>query len=189
MTVLLTILTVLSSFLANLETKTLKSDFTLTVSESANSPLNYPGAITLHGRQFVLTMFGLDAAYDGETLYMYSGDTDELTLSTPTEQELLEANPFLYAQALVNVCHITEHPVTETPTPVTLITLTPKDQSIGINKFTLKVRTEDLMPLSIELKEKQKTTTVRLNNPQFISTEPSFIIVPDKDTYINDMRL
>ena len=191
----LTILTILSSFLANLETKTLQSDFTITVAEEINAPMNYPGTIVMKGNKFRLEMFGIDAAYDGQTMYMYSAETDELTLSNPTEQELLEANPFLYAKALVEVCNITERtipndqsPITNHQSPITLITLTPKDQSIGINRFTLKVRNADLMPLSAEIKEGNKTTTLKFKDPKFITDKQDYTLTPAADTYINDMR-
>ena len=187
MKLLLTILTVLSSFLTNLETKTLQSDFTVTVSEEVNAPRNYPGTITMHGRKFLLTMFGIEAGYNGKTLYMYAGDTDELTLSNPTDDELRQANPFLYAQALTGVCNITERASSDGSQ--TIITLTPKDQSIGINRFTLRVRNSDLMPLQIELKEGKKTTTLKMKNPCYITTQPVYEIKPEKNTYINDMRL
>ena len=65
---LLIILSVLTSFLSNLETKTLSSDFTVTVSEEVNAPLNYPGELTMNGECFLLDMFNIEAAYDGKTL-------------------------------------------------------------------------------------------------------------------------
>ena len=187
MTKLLIILTVLSSFLTNIEQKTLKSDFTITVTEEVNAPMNFPGWILMQGDKFRLEMMDIEAAYDGKTMYMYSSSTDELTLSNPTEQELLEANPFLYAKALVDVCHIVEKASGEN----TLITLTPKDQSIGINRFVLKVRNADLMPLSVELKEGKKNTTLKFNEPKFVPTNPDYIFVlkPSKNTYVIDMRL
>ena len=118
-------------------------------------------------------------------MYMYNPDVDELTLSTPDEQELLQANPFLYAKALVDVCNIVEKASGDN----TLITLTPKDQSIGINRFVLKLRTADLMPLSIELKEGKKMTTLKLKEPKFVTTSQKWEIDPDKNTFVNDMRL
>ena len=184
MTTILTILTILSSFLTNLETKTLQSDFTVTVSEEVNAPMNYPGSIVMNGRQFRLSMFNIEAAYDGKTLYMYSPETDELTLTEPTEEELLESNPLLYAKALVPVCNVVER----TSGEQTIITLTPKDQSIGINRFTLQVRTADLIPLKVEIKEGKKSTTLKFNNPKFVTTKQNYTIKPDKDTYVNDLR-
>lgn len=187
MKLLLIILTILSSFLTNLEQKTLHSAFTVTVSEEVASPMNYPGEIIMQGDKFSLEMMDIEAAYDGKTMYIYSGQTDELTLSNPTEQELLEANPFRYAKALVDVCDIVEKASGDN----TLITLTPKDQSIGINRFVLKVRTADLMPLSVELKEGKKLTTLKLKEPKFVASNPDYIFVlkPSKNTFINDMRL
>lgn len=187
MTHLLLIVSILSSFLANLETKTLQSDFTVTVAEEVNAPLNFPGSIIMQGRQFKLSMFSIEAAYDGQTLYMYSAETDELTLSHPTEQELLEANPFLYAQALVDVCNATERASQDGKE--TIITLTPRDQSVGINRFTLRVRNEDLMPLSAEIKEGNKTSSLKMKAPVFVTGEQTYEITPDDNTFINDMRL
>lgn len=186
MSLLLTILTILTSFLSNLETKTLQSNFTVTVAEEVNAPMNYPGEITMQGKCFALTMFGMEAAYDGKTLYMYNAELDELTLSNPTEQELLEANPFLYAKALMDVCNVTERAINNGEQ--TLVTLTPKDQSIGIKRFTLKIKNNNLMPLQVEIKEGKQTTTLKLTNPTFVTTKQTYTITPDKNTYVNDMR-
>jgi outer membrane lipoprotein-sorting protein len=188
MTLLSVILTVLSAFLANLETKTLQSDFTVTVAEEVNAPMNYPGSMVMRGRQFKIEMFNIEAAYDGETMYMYSPETDELTLTNPTEQELLESNPLLYAKALVPVCNIVER--TSQDGSQTIVTLTPKDQTIGINRFVLKVRNSDLMPLSVEIKEGKKTSTLKMKEPKFVQgAKEAYVITPEKDTYVNDMRL
>lgn len=173
--------------MANLETKTLQSQFTITVSEEVASPMNYPGEIIMQGDKFRLEAMDIEAAYDGKTMYMYSGQTDELTLSNPTEQELLEVNPFRYARALVGVCNVTEKQANDGKQ--TIITLTPKDQSIGINRFVLKVRNDDLMPLSVEVKEGKKSTTLKLKEPKFVSASQKWEITPDKNTFINDMRL
>ena len=184
----LMILTILSSFLTNLEEKTLQSAFTVTVAEEVNAPMNFPGEIIMQGSNFRLEMMDIEAAYDGKTMYMYSGETDELTLSNPTEQELLEANPFLYAKALVPVCNVTER--TTQDGLQTIVTLTPKDQSVGINRFVLKVRNNDLMPLSVEIKEGKKTSTLKMKDPKFVTATPEYIFIlkPSKNTYVNDMR-
>ena len=188
MSTLLTILTILSSFLTNLETQTLQSDFTITVAEEVNAPMNYPGELSMHGSCFKVEMFNIEAAYDGKTMYMYSPETDELTLTNPTEQELLESNPLLYAKALVPICNIVER--TSQDGSQTIVTLTPKDQSIGINRFVLKIRNSDLMPLPVEIKEGKKTSTLKLKEPKFVPTNPEhiFVLKPSKNTYVNDMR-
>ena len=183
MSKLLIILTALSSFLTNLETKTLQSDFTLTVAADASQPLNHTGTITMQGERFRLAIFDMEAAYDGNTLYIYSADTDELTLSHPTAQELLETNPFLYARALSEVCNITEREAGGS----TIITLTPKDQSIGIQRFVLTLNA-DKLPSRLEIREGKKTTTLTLRNPQYVSETPVYVLTPSATTFVNDLR-
>lgn len=192
----------LDTFLQTLAENTLQSDFVITISEGASQPMNYPGTITMRGDRFLLEMFDIEAAYDGKTLYVYSATTDELTLSTPTEQELMEANPFLYAQALSKVCTITEQPSTgdagvppagrkqgggaNTTTNIT-ITLTPNDQTAGIQRFTLRIQKDTMLPLSVEVKEGKQQTTLRLTNPTYTTNIPSFTLTKP-DAFLNDLR-
>ena len=100
MKLLLIILTVLQSLLSTLEQKTLVSDFSISIVEQQSQPMTYAGDLTMHGKQFALNMLSIEAAYDGKTLYMYNDDMEELSLSIPTEDELMQTNPFLYAKAL-----------------------------------------------------------------------------------------
>ena len=174
----------LDTFLQTLADHTLRSDFVISISEDASQPMNYPGTITMRGDRFTLEIFDMEAAFDGKTLYVYSATTDELTLSTPTEQELMEANPFLYAQALSKVCTITEQ--TAAPQALT-ITLTPNDQSAGIQRFTLRIEKETMLPSSIEIKEGKQLTTLRLTNPTYTADIPSFILTKP-DAFLNDLR-
>ena len=174
----------LDTFLQTLAEHTLRSDFVISISEEASQPMNYPGTITMRGDRFTLEMFDMEAAFDGKTLYVYSATTDELTLSTPTEQELMEANPFRYAQALSKVCTISEQ--TAAPQALT-ITLTPNDQSAGIQRFTLRIEKETMLPSSIEIKEGKQLTTLRLTNPTYTADIPSFTITKP-DAFLNDLR-
>lgn len=176
--------TTLDSFLQTLSENTLHSDFVITISEGASQPMNYPGTITMRGDRFTLEMFDMEAAYDGKTLYVYSATTDELTLSTPTEQELMEANPFLYAQALSKVCTITEQPTAQ---QALTITLTPNDQTAGIQRFTLRIQKDTMLPQSIEIKEGKQLTTLRLTNPTYTTNIPSFTLTKP-DAFLNDLR-
>ena len=206
----------LDTFLQTLAEHTLRSDFVISISEDASQPMNYPGTITMRGDRFTLEMFDMEAAFDGKTLYVYSATTDELTLSTPTEQELMEANPFRYAQALSKVCTITEQPTAQ---QALTITLTPNDQSSGIQRFTLTLsRSYALqaapqcatagdagvspavnksgqtltaqslwLPQQITIKEGKQLTTLRLTNPTYTADIPSFTITKP-DAFLNDLR-
>ena len=203
MKLLLIILTVLQSLLATLEQKTLVSDFTMTYTQSpianSQSPITYTGNLAMHGKQFSLSMFNMEAAYDGNTLYMYSDELEELSLSTPTEEELVQTNPFLYAQALLPVCQYAEKVIGDK----TQITLTPTSNSQSptansqppiannqspIAKFILRVTTATLLPVSAEIHETEgNITTLRLTNPQYTDTAPDFVIEKE-GVYVNDLR-
>jgi hypothetical protein len=184
MKLLLITLTVLQSLLATLEQKTLVSDFSISIADQSAQPMTYTGDLTMHGKQFALSMFDMEAAYDGNTLYMYSEDTEELTLSTPSDEELLQTNPFLYAQTLLPICQYAEKVVGEK----TQVTLTPNEQSAGIEKFVLRVATATLLPTAVEIYEVGgKLTTLRLNNARYTDESQSFTIERE-GAFVNDLR-
>jgi hypothetical protein len=183
MKLLFIIFTVLQSLIATLEQKTLVSDFAISIAEQHAQPITYSGDLAMHGKQFTLSMFAMDAAYDGNTLYMYSEDLEELTLSKPTEEELTQTNPFLYAQALLPVCQYAEKHIGDK----TQITLTPNDQSAGITKVVLRVVTATLLPTIVEIHEDGgKTTTLRLNNARY-TDEPQSFTIEKEGAFINDL--
>ena len=192
MKLLLIIFTVLQSLLATLEQKTLVSDVSISIADQQSQPITYTGSLVMHGKQFTLSMFNMEAAYDGNTLYIYSEDLEELTLSSPTEEELVQTNPFLYAQALLPMCEYTEKVVGDK----TIITLTPNNPSaeegdgslLPISKFVLRVATATLLPVSAEIHETEgNITTLRLTKAQYSDNPPAFIIEKE-GAFINDLR-
>ena len=184
MRLLIITLTILQSLFSTLEQKTLQSDFSITITQEQTQPMTYAGTLAMRDQKFALEFIGIEAAYDGQTLYMYSEDTEELTLSTPTEEELIQTNPFLYARALLPLCEYAEKAVGDK----TQITLTPRDQSLGINKFVLRLVTTTLLPVSAEIHESDgKVTTLRLNNPEYKNECPKFSI-EKPEAFINDLR-
>ena len=184
MKLLIITLTILQSLFSTLEQKTLQSDFSITITQEQTQPMTYAGTLAMRDQKFALEFIGIEAAYDGQTLYMYSEDTEVLTLSTPTEEELIQTNPFLYARALLPLCEYAEKAVGDK----TQITLTPRDQSLGINKFVLRLVTTTLLPVAAEIHESDgKVTTLRLNNPEYKNECPKFSI-EKPEAFINDLR-
>lgn len=185
---LIIILTVLQSVFTTLDQKTLQSNFTITQTQVASTntqaPTTYTGSLKMRGSKFLISMLDMDAAYDGKTLYVYSEDTEELTLTNPTKQELLETNPILYAKALLPVCKYTEKVVGDK----TQITLVPNNQSSGIKKFVLRIVTATKVPTSIEIHEsKGLITTLQFKNAKYTTETPTFKLVK-QGAYINDLR-
>ena len=181
------LLTVLQSLFALLGQNTMSTDFTITVQQQASQPISYVGTMTMHGEQFALEAFGTQAAYDGKTLYMYNEDANELTLSTPTREELYQANPLIFAKAMTEACEVTETTAKE----VTTITFVPKE-AVGIDRITMKVKPltqggKDYAPTTITLKEGAQTTTVLFRNLRYSDELHEYVLKPE-GAFINDIR-
>ena len=192
MSALSLILSALTTLFATLEQTVLEADFTLTVStdNAQSSAMAYPGTVTMQGRQFLFSLMGTQAAYDGATMYLYEEDTDELTLSTPTEEELVETNPLLLAQYMTSVCNVTERHVNPADEGSDiLVVLTPKDAaSVPFTRLTLRLTSvQEPLPVSLEMTEKHQTTLLKLRNARYTDASPSFRLSPP-DAYVNDLR-
>lgn len=176
------LLSALTTLLAMLASSTLQSDISLTVAANAKQPITYRGSFVMQGENFSLSFSSYEAAYDGETFYLYSEDADELTLSTPTEEELIEVNPLLTAKTIVDACNQTERTCDD---GTILSTLTPREQTTDLQRLT--VRQKDKLPTEIVMKQTNQTITLRLINPKYITDAPAFTIEKE-GAYINDMR-
>ena len=187
------LLSILQALFALLGQKTMSTDFTITVQQQKSQPISYTGSMTMHGEQFLLEAFGTQASYDGSTLFVYNIDANELTLSTPTREELYEANPLLFAQAMADACDVSE----TTAQGLTTITLVPKDPKIGIDRITMKVKEaskgkgstpeKEYQPTTIVLKEPNQTTTVKFTNLRYSDDLQQYVLMP-QGAFINDIR-
>lgn len=177
---------VLNTFFDKIEKQVLVADYTITLTDGITQPLAYQGSVKMKGERFVIDVSDMQIAYDGKTLYTYMDGMDELTLSTPTEEELLSANPLLYAKAIRSVSTIAFAKIKAEG--YYIIDVTPKDQTAGIEKFVLKLRKSDYMPVSVTLREsKNKTTLLTLKNPKYTTAVPTFSITV-AGAAINDIR-
>ncbi len=176
---------VLNQFFQTLTTKTLQADFRITVAAQADQPITYNGDIIMQGEKFLLTMGDMEIAYDGATLYTYSESIEELTLSTPTHEELLQANPLFFAQALADNCTIRQQEAGGNY----ILTLVPNNATeAGVQQFTLQMRQSDLLPIKAVMKESaQSSTTLQLLNASYTTATPSFVLQKE-GAYINDIR-
>ena len=177
----------LRQFLQKLEAKTLCSAFTLTVSDDAASPITYNGKVKMRGERFCLSMLGNEGAYDGKTYYLYSEDTDELTLTTPTQAELMEANPLLFARELQRQS-VAKFGSSGKRKDCYVVELIPNNLAAGIQKFVITIQKSTLLPLEVVVKERGAASTVlRFVDAVYEDQVPSFVITKP-GAFVNDLR-
>lgn len=190
---LLLILSVLQSLFTAVEQHPVEADINLTIAEQASQPFSYNGHALVFGTRFTGEIMGYEMAYDGTTLSIWAEDTGELTLSTPSESELMEVNPFLLAREIYKVSRETERIAPDGNSAV--ITLTPAEgapapQGKTPTRVVVRVKRdgERWSPVAIELHEGTKVTTLTLSNVRWLATAPAFTL-NHPDAYVNDMRL
>lgn len=176
---------VLNRFFEKVEKSTLVTDFAVTITDDQSQPMNYNGSIRMRDTRFTLAMFSTEAVYDGKTLYLYSEDSNELTLSTPTQEELLDVNPVLFAQALKLRSSLRFS--ANAPEGMYSIDFIPNYQDAGIRKFVLRLNKNTLLPAEIQVRESRQTTILRFKNAKYEAGVPSFVM-SKPDAFLNDMR-
>lgn len=171
----------------NIERSTLSGDCVLSVSSEQSQPFSFPGSVVVEGDKFRFSLMGVEAAYDGSTLYMYSEDTQELTLTSPTEEELMQTNPLRFAKALAQVSRVEEKTASNGNH---VITLYPDNLSAGILRVVLTLDKEGKLPLSVEVKQTNNVSRLTFIDP-VLSTHPNPPIsftIEKPDAFLNDLR-
>ena len=113
-----------------------------------------------------------------------------MTLSTPTEEELVEANPLLLAQRIEELCEVSERAVNPAEEGSDILAFfTPKEATkLPFTRLTLRIKAgAEPLPVSLEMKEPNQTTLLKLLNARYTDAAPDFTLSPS-GAYINDLR-
>lgn len=177
---------VTQKFLQKIEKHTLVADLSLTTLKGTQQMPLGNGKIIMRGEKFKLELMDTEAAYDGKTLYLFQQDLNELTLSAPEQEELLNVNPVLFAKALLSMATI-RFSASQKDDKHWVIDFVPTNQAAGIQCFVLKLRKTDLAPVEVLVREGKTTTKLQFRTSHFDDFMPSFIIQKN-GAYLNDMR-
>lgn len=174
---------VVDRFLQKMDQSTLRSAFSLTIGADVKRPEVHSGRMTIRGRQFFLSVAGVDVSYDGAAYYTYLQQSKEMTIEKPTEDELSSANPLLFARSMRKVCKVQE----KVSGKNTVVTLVPADQTVGIQQFVLTIETATLLPVSVYVKEGANYTKLTFTKPKYSTDKPVFKMVR-KGATVTDLR-
>ena len=203
---------VAEQFLSKMENQLLTADYTIELLSGTQRQTVGSGNLQMLGNCFRLTIFSSVAAFDGKTLYMYQEEANELTLSIPTEEELLDVNPLIFARALLRASTVrfaanakvatatnTKASASAKSNPTTaamssdVLTLDvlPANKSAGIQRIVIKLRKADLAPVEIQIREQQEQTIIRFSHPSFATPAPStasLFQLSYPSAWLNDLR-
>ncbi len=85
---------IVSDLLAEARGNAIKTNFKLAITEKSNSQAQVSmGTFTIKGNKFLLDMTGMKVYFDGKTQWAYVANSNEVSVTEPSEKELSETNP------------------------------------------------------------------------------------------------
>ncbi len=136
--------------------KTISASFEASVAESES----VGGSITLTGKMFKISTPQLQTWFDGRTQWSYSPQMQEVNVTEPTVEELLQINPFAI---IANFRNAYVSSLQQAPQGQYRIVLTAKSSAQQIRKATLILDRTPLYPVEITLVS-DKTITIKVSN-------------------------
>jgi len=134
--------------------KTVEVDYTLRSGDASAK-----GTIVIDGKRFRVKSEILDAWYDGTNQWSYSPQTKEVSVTTPSEEELQQINPFSIIAAFRRNYNASLKP-TDANATHRVVELTPKDKGSDITKVEISVPVGYLYPARIVVRISSGETLV-----------------------------
>lgn len=121
---------------------------------------NTSGTISIKGNKFVASTPEGTVWYNGTTQWTYMKNTEEVNVSTPSESQQAQMNPYKfitlyksgYTLSMKNVSGGYE------------VHLVAKDQSRGINEMYITVNSSTYIPSKVRMLQGSKWTTITISN-------------------------
>ena len=98
---------ILTDLLNLAKTTAIKTNFKLTISEKNNTQSQTTsGEFTLKGNKFILDMDAMKVWFDGKTQWSFVHQNKEVSITEPSEKELVETNPMAILSGFKIKCNI-----------------------------------------------------------------------------------
>ena len=151
------------------------------------------GYTWLQGRRFMLSMPGMEAAFDGTTLRIINQKERTYTLMTPSEQDLTAMNPLAYIQKASQRYRITER---KSPRGTVIYRFVAKSGSgplAGVKYYEVTFDQQSQAPKKVDLYfdlGEQVSYTIRKMQSKVHVTSQSFTFAPQeyKSLEVVDLR-
>ncbi|GHT18713.1 membrane protein [Bacteroidia bacterium] len=184
---------IIDSFIANAKSSAIKTDFSLTVKEkNAKQGQTVKGNFTMKANKFIMTMNNMTVYFNGKTQWAYTPETEEVTITEPTSEELAETNPMAILYSYRATSDI-KFAANNSNSANYTIEMTPKTQKSNLQTITVIIDKKTGNLLSINQIEKNgNTLTLTLTNYKnkivIADTAFNFNIKQHKGVTVNDLR-
>jgi chaperone LolA len=183
---------IITNLLSQIRTNAVAVNFTLKVSEkNAVNSQSGSGTFTIKANKFVLEMDRLNVWFDGKTQWSYMKENNEVSLSEPTEAELVETNPMAILSAYKEKCLIKFSKTTSTQNHI--IDLTPKDKRNNFTKIEVQIAksTGNLVSIKMIAKNGQSSVLTLTNYRKGVKVADDIFVFNKtkfKGVTVNDLR-
>lgn len=183
----------ITKMLQRMNQEALQANFVLALQEDMISdPAIYRGSILMKESKFHLTMADTEVYYDGSTQWVYSDDTEELTISHPTQDDLAGTNPLLILKRIKRSCNIDFYDKEQSKESY-IIVFYPKEEPSEVRKILVTLRKDNHLPTKLVLEASRGNVTtlvlsqLKVNVPTTV-TDFSVSATQYPNAIINDLR-
>lgn len=183
---------ILTDLLASAKTNAIKTNFNLTTTDKNNpgSAISN-GTFTLKGNKFVLEMTEMKAWFDGKTQWSFMPQSNEVSITEPSEKELSETNPMAILSGFKSKCTIQFSKTKSVQNHC--IEMIPKIKNKDITKIIVEINKTNGNLFSIKIINKNGSTSLlTLTNFQkgIDVTDNTFVFntAKHKGVLVNDLR-
>jgi outer membrane lipoprotein-sorting protein len=184
---------ILTDLLTSAKTNAIKTNFKLIILQKKDPiPQISSGTFTLKSNKFVLEMDAMNAWFDGKTQWAYIPQSNEVSITEPTEKELSETNPMSVLSGFKTKCSIKFSSKIKSNQNY-CIEMIPKITNKDISKIEVQINKTNGNLFSIKINNKNGDASVlTLSNFQkgLNVSENIFVFNPSKykGITINDLR-
>ena len=155
----------ITQMISLMDKNALQANFTLALQEDMiDDPDIYRGTIRMKGSKFHLSMGDNEVYYDGTTQAVYNDDTNELTITHPTADDLAGTNPLLILKQFKRTSKIEFYDKQQSKDNY-IIVFYPKELQSEIRKLIVTLRKDNTLPTKLVLEASRgNVTTLVLTN-------------------------
>ncbi len=151
------------------------------------------GTLKTTGKKFLLVTDFAEMVFDGKTLYVYDKQSNELTISTPTQDEVSDLDPTAIISMFKEGYKISAPEVSKTDSNLTTIHLYPEDRKADFSMITITINTATSTPVEINTSGKNgvdNSVTLKKieTNKKFSDNTFEFNADKHKGIIVTDLR-